>query len=175
LYVVGGWELRGDGETQWHDTAFSADLTKDTIEWRPIAQPPFHRRALALAAWQNKLYVIGGMQKEGNPTTQTAVYDPVVDQWSAGPALLGGPMDGFGSSAIACEGRLYATTMSGAIQRLAADGSQWELVGSLKQPRFFHRLLPWQEDLVIVGGAHMAVGKIDSLERVPVTTIAPPR
>jgi hypothetical protein len=40
----------------------------------------------------------------------------------------------------------------------------------LEHPRFFHRILPWQpKELVVVGGAHMAVGKIDALERLPVT------
>jgi N-acetylneuraminic acid mutarotase len=169
LYVVGGWHM-DKGETRWHDTALSVDLSKEPLVWKPIAKPPFHRRALALAAHNGKLHVIGGMQEEGGPTTRTAVYDPASDKWSEGPALLGGSMDGFGSSAFACNGKLFATTMSGAIQQLSADGSQWEFVGSLDNPRFFHRLLPWRErDLVIVGGAHMAVGKIDTLERITVS------
>lgn len=169
LYVVGGWQM-GAGETKWHDTAWSMDLSQDSLKWKEISKPPFHRRALALAAWQNKLYVLGGMQEEGGPTTQTAVYDPASDKWSEGPALLGANMDGFGCAAFACDGKLFATTMSGSIQRLSTDGSQWELVGNLEHPRFFHRVLPWQErELVIVGGASMATGKIDALERVPVT------
>lgn len=169
LYVVGGWQM-GDGETKWHDTAWSVDLAKDKLEWKAISKPPFQRRALALAAWKDKLYVLGGMQQDGGPTTQMAVYDPASGKWSDGPALLGGSMDGFGCAAFACSGQLFATTMSGAIQRLSADGSQWEFVGSLEHPRFFHRVLPWQDrDLVIVGGAHMAAGKIESLERVPVS------
>ncbi len=172
LYVVGGWQM-GEGETKWHDTAWSVDLSQSQLEWKPIAQPPFHRRALALAAWHNKLYVLGGMQQDGGPTTQTALYDPATKKWSEGPTLLGANMDGFGSSAFACGGHLFATTMSGAIQRLSSDGAAWELVGQLEHPRFFHRLLSWQErDLVVVGGAHMAVGKIDTLERVPLAPVA---
>jgi hypothetical protein len=107
------------------------------------------------------------MQSEGGTTTRVAVFEPSTKEWSEGPALLGAGMDGFGTASFACSGRLFATTMSGAVQRLASDGSQWEYVGQLNQPRFFHRILPWHNELVIVGGADMSVGKIPELERLP--------
>lgn len=169
LYVVGGWKMEGQGNTQWHETAWAVDLSADKLEWKPITAPPFQRRAVSLAAWQNKLYVIGGMQQRGGTTTKTAVYDPQLNTWSAGPSLLGGGMDGFGTAAFACDGDLYVTTMSGSVQRLAGKGTEWELVGQLEHPRFFHRILPWQpKELVIVGGASMTMGKVEALERLPV-------
>ncbi|MGH7128670.1 MAG: Kelch repeat-containing protein, partial [Planctomycetaceae bacterium] len=170
LYVVGGWTLQGDAENDWHDTAWSIDLSAKALQWKPLPQPPFRRRALALANWQGKLYCLGGMQEEGGPTTAVAIFDPATQKWSEGPALLGGGMDGFGASAFACDDALYATTISGSIQRLSADGRRWEFVGQLEHPRFFHRLLPWHDrQLVVVGGASMSVGKIQPLERLPVT------
>ncbi len=169
LYVVGGWEMKAGSETSWHETAWAMDLTAPKLSWKAIAKPPFKRRALSLAAANGKLYVIGGMRPEGGPTTRIDVYDPKSDSWSAGPALLGTGMEGFGTSAFACDDRLFVSTISGSIQQLAADGSKWELAGQLEQPRFFHRLLPWQSrELVFVGGASMASGKIEDLERVPV-------
>jgi N-acetylneuraminic acid mutarotase len=169
LYVVGGWKLAGDAESQWHETAWSVDLSADSLEWRPLPVPPFQRRAVALAEWRGKLYVLGGMQRQGGPTTRTAIYDPQTRQWSDGPALLGTSMDGFGSAAFACQGRLFATTMSGAVQELSQDGAEWRFAGQLEHPRFFHRVLPWQDrELVIVGGAHMSTGKIQELERLPI-------
>jgi N-acetylneuraminic acid mutarotase len=166
LYVVGGWNLQGDAESQWHDSALMLDLSAAQPQWREIASPGFQRRAVSLAAWQGKLYVIGGMQPEGGATTRTDVYDPATDSWSAGPQLRGGAMDGFGTSSFATPERLTATTMSGAIQELSAAGT-WEFAGQLAQPRFFHRMLPWRSDLVIVGGASMADGKRLALERIP--------
>ena len=170
LYVVGGWQMQPEAETKWHTTALSVDLSAEKLVWKPIATPPFERRAVALAAWQNKLYVLGGMRREGGPTTRVDIYDPASDRWTVGPALLGTGMDGFGCSAFACDGGLFATTMSGSVQRLSADASKWEYAGRLEHPRFFHRLLPWKpQELVVVGGAHMSVGKIEALERLPVT------
>ncbi len=171
LYVVGGWNMQGDAETHWHDTAWSVDLAADDLEWKRMTAPPFHRRAVALAAWENRLYVLGGMQDEGGTTTRVAVYDPATTGWREGPKLLGGGMDGFGSAAFACGGRLFASTMSGSVQRLSADGARWEFAGQLTHPRFFHRLLPaTDQELVVVGGAHMAAGKILELERLPVSS-----
>lgn len=170
LYVAGGWNMQGGGqEAKWHDTALAIDLSADPLEWKELPAPPFKRRALALATWQGKLYCIGGMQETGGPTTAVAVYDIAKKTWSEGPPLLGDALDGFGSSAFACHGSLYVTTISGSIQRLAADGSRWEYVGQLANPRFFHRMLPWgNQKLVIAGGGNMSTGKIIELELLSV-------
>lgn len=174
LYVVGGWNMTGSGGTsKWHDTALAMNLASSTLEWKPVAAPPFQRRALALAAHHGKLFCIGGMQEKGGTTTAVAIYDPGTNSWSDGPALLGGNMDGFGSSAFACSGSLFVTTMSGSIQRLSDDGKQWEYLGQLAHPRFFHRLLPWNNSkLVVVGGASMtAGGKSEALELLSVSDV----
>ena len=166
IYVVGGWNLQADADEQWHDTALKMDLSASQLQWEPIANPGFQRRAVSVAAWDGKLYVIGGMQPSDGTTTRTGVYDPATDTWSEGPQLLGGGMDGFGTSSFASTDRLTVTTMSGAIQQLG-DNGQWEFVGQLVEPRFFHRLLSWRNDLVVVGGADMGAGKRLDLERIP--------
>ncbi|MCE9582966.1 MAG: DUF4198 domain-containing protein, partial [Planctomycetes bacterium] len=62
VYVVGGWNLQGQSSTsKWHETALALNLAAEKPEWKPIASPPFKRRALALGAWNGKLYCIGGM------------------------------------------------------------------------------------------------------------------
>jgi N-acetylneuraminic acid mutarotase len=173
LYVVGGWEMTGNKQDdklrRWHDTAWSADLSAPNFEWKPIASPPFHRRAVSLAAWQGKLYCLGGMQEKGGPTTAVALFDPAKNEWSEGPALIGSGLEGFGTSSFACQGQLFVNTMSGAVQRLTPAGDRWESVGQLQHPRFFNRLLPWNDKLVIVGGASMRTGKTLALEMIPVT------
>jgi N-acetylneuraminic acid mutarotase len=170
LYVAGGWRLQGESaESKWHETAWKMDLNHQPLEWKPISSPPFKRRALAVAASGGKLYCLGGMQEEGGPTTAIAVYDPAKDSWAEGPSLLGGPMDGFGASAFACRGCLYATTITGSIQRLSADGKQWDYLGQLEHARFFHRIVPWNDaKLIVVGGGSMSVGKIQEVEVLPI-------
>jgi N-acetylneuraminic acid mutarotase len=169
VYVVGGWALRGEEDSQWHDTAYVADLSAETLAWKPIPNPGFQRRALALGELGGKVYAIGGMQSEGGVTTKTAVLDPATSQWSEGPTLPGDNMEGFGSSAFQTGGKLYVSTIKGNLLRLSADGGSWEQIATLKQPRFFHRMLPLSaHELVLVGGADMKTGKVLELETVHV-------
>jgi prepilin-type N-terminal cleavage/methylation domain-containing protein len=81
--------------------------------------------------------------------------------------------DGFGSSAFACQGSLYATTLSGSIQRLGSGDAEWSYLGQLAHPRFFHRAVPWRRSaLLIVGGASMDDGKAVSLEVLAIPAAA---
>jgi len=169
IYVVGGWQLRSEEDSKWHKTAWKLDLTNPAAGWKSIPQPNFQRRALSVAAYDGKLYAIGGMQSSGRPTTETAVFDPKTSKWSAGPRLIGSSMNGFGSSSFAQNGKLFVTTYDGTLQRLNPTGSAWENVGNLPTARFFHRMLPYQERLLIVGGASMTSGKFEAVE-----SIAPP-
>lgn len=170
LYVAGGWNMPGAGKKPvWHRTAWALDLSRDDAQWKAIAAPPFQRRALALAAWNGKLFCIGGMKMQGGPTTAVNVYDPATDFWSDAPPLLGTSLDGFGSSAFACNGDLFVSTISGSLQRLSADGSQWNFAGQFDHPRFFHRMVPWKDStLVSVGGGNMMTGKVTEVELIPV-------
>jgi len=165
LYVVGGWNMAGPDNTTWHKTAWVCDLTQQDRKWNALPEAPFLRRAVSLAACKGKLYVMGGMEEDGGPTTQVAVFDPAAQAWSVAPALLGNGMEGFGTSAFASGDRLVVTTMSGSVQALSDDGSQWTLVGQAIEPRFFHRQLTTSDGRVlVVGGASMSTGKTNSLE-----------
>lgn len=166
IYVVGGWDLNGGGKNAtWHKTAWKYDVAAATPAWQEIAQPPFERRALSLAAFGGKLFVIGGMQNKGGPTTEVAIYDPQANAWSTGPALPGEAMEGFGNSSFAADGTLYVSVMSGKVYKLASGGDKWEQVHQLDKPRFFHRMLPTSDHrLVFVGGASMEKGKANETE-----------
>ncbi len=157
IYVIGGWDMDGVKETLWHTTALALDLSQSDPQWQEIAAPPFQRRALAVVAHAGKIYAIGGMNQEGGPTREVAVFDPQMHAWSEGPELVGEEdMEGFGASAWSIDGKLVATTYSGKIQQLNAAGTQWEVVGQTKDARFFNRLLPFSSHaLISIGGANM--------------------
>ncbi len=175
VFVIGGWTMSGDEDTQWHDTAWTADLSAQPIQWKPIATPPFQRRALSIAAHDGKIYAIGGMSKEGGPTTRMDVYDPQSNQWSEGPSLQGESMTGFGCWAEPLGGKLYASTVSGNVQKLSADGKQWSVVGTYQPGRFFHCMLPMDDrQMVMVGGANMSVGRFTNLELVQIEPTTSP-
>jgi len=162
VYVVGGWELKGQGDGDWHDTALVCDLADPQPKWEAIAQPPFRRRALAVAAHGGKVYVLGGMSDSNEPTTAVDCYDPASNQWSAIAPLPGEGADGFGMTAIGTTSGLYASTRSGAVYQLAGD--RWVEVAQLKHPRLFHRFVAVDaRRLVVVGGTSRA-GKVAQVE-----------
>ncbi len=171
IYVVGGWQMQGDAKAIWHKTSHVLDLTSETIKWEALPESPFERRALAVAAHDGKLFAIGGMQREGGPTTRVDVFDPASGKWSVGPAIQGKGLEGFGCSSFAAGGRLYVTTMEGNLQRLSRDGNSWEIVRKLEQDRFFHRMLPFSDhQLLCVGGASMATGKRKEIDVIDVSS-----
>lgn len=166
LYVVGGWKLAGEGEGDWHDTALKCDLTASPIEWKTIAKPPFMRRALAVAAHGDKLYVLGGMDDSNETITTVNVYDTKSDKWSDAPALPGKPFDGFGCSAFGTSAGLFAGTATGQVFQLSADGTSWNEVAKLAHPRFFHRMVAGDDGALVVVGGTNRQGKVAEVEWV---------
>lgn len=166
IYVIGGWSMAGEADSVWHKTAWVLDTNAKSPEWKALPAPPFQRRALAVAAHHGKVYAIGGMQEEGSPTRAVDIYDPATGEWTAGPEIVGDDgMTGFGSSAFATGGKLFVTTIKGDLQQLAQDGKSWKIVEKTPTPRFFHRMLPVDnQHLIVVGGASMEIGKFDEVE-----------
>lgn len=167
IYVAGGWQLMGGKDSEFHESAWALDLSADSPQWQELPPPPFRRRALALGTLGGKLYVIGGMQDAGEPTTEVAIFNPQSNEWTQGPSLKGEPMEGFGPAACSSDGNLYVSTYAGNVQRLAEGAESWEIVSKLENPRFFHRMLPLDSGrLLMIGGASMETGKYKSLETV---------
>jgi N-acetylneuraminic acid mutarotase len=170
LYVIGGWELGHESGGQWHETAYVCDLAEARPQWKEIARPPFNRRALAVAGYAGKVYVIGGMDDSNEVTTAVDIFDPQSNAWSKGPAIPGQGFDGFGSSAMGTPAGLFVTTTSGGLYRASADGKSWEEVGKLKYPRNFHRLLAVGDNqLLAVGGT----GRGAKVPQVELLTVQP--
>jgi N-acetylneuraminic acid mutarotase len=170
LYVVGGWAMQGEKETEWQATALSIDLSAAPLGWRTLSPPPFKRRAMTLGAHDGRVYVIGGMQPDGKVTGKTAIYNPADNTWSEGPALPGDdPMEGFGADAAVLDGRLYVSTATGKLLRLSDDEKKWESAGQLAKGRFFHRMVPREKGrFMILGGAHMEQGRFVEVDEVGV-------
>ncbi len=169
LYVVGGWTLNGaSAQARWIDAAYELDLAADTPEWNPLPPVPFHRRAIAVAAGRGKLFVLGGLGEDRQPSSRVDVFDLETREWSNGPELPdnGSRLAGFGISAIGTGEQVYASGFNGKLLRLNDDGTGWERITTLQFPRFFHRLVPGGDGLIAVGGA-AAGGHIRAIETLP--------
>jgi N-acetylneuraminic acid mutarotase len=161
LFVVGGWNMNGNSsETVWHKTAWKLPLEDASRQWQAIAAPPFERRAMAVIAHEGRVFVIGGMDSDGSPTTACNVYDPANDSWSEMDSLAGVPMNGFGAAAVVVGNDLWVSCVDGSLQRWNEERGVWEIRGRLETGRFFHRAVPLDDrHFVVLGGANMQVGK----------------
>ena len=165
LYVVGGWNLTGDSDGEWHDYALVADLSKQPVTWEKFGIP-FQRRALAASTKDGKLYVIGGMNEDHDIVRTVSVYDPASKTWNEGPSLPGEGMNGFGVSAWNLNGQLVVSGTDGRVYRLSDDATTWETAAKLATPRFFHQLVPSPRGrfLLAIGGASMKQGHLTNIE-----------
>jgi len=170
LFVLGGWTLAGEQQT-WLATGWMLDLTTPDTGWQPLPTPPFQRRALAVAVHGERLFALGGLDQDGEPSSQVDVLDlgrqTGTGTWQRGPDL---PGFGFAVAAVAASGSLFASGRDGDLLR--HDDHRWTRVGRLALPRFFHRLLPAADGaLLAIGGASSA--HLATCERLPRTDTEP--
>ncbi|MEM7048313.1 MAG: PQQ-binding-like beta-propeller repeat protein [Acidobacteriota bacterium] len=176
LFVVGGWQLRGkDDKPLWLDQMAVLDLKAEMPAWRYIPQP-FERRALAVAAADGKVFAFGGLGRDGT-SRRVDVFDIDTETWAEGMELpkMAGNLKGFGVSAFGVDGKVYLSGADGAVHALDGASLEWEEnLGEIKKERFFHRLVPYGDHLLFVGGAsfngHLA--NVEALDRTQLVSAA---
>lgn len=173
LYVVGGWNLGEESDSAdspWLESGLVADLREDPIVWRTLPRPPFQRRALAVAAAGGKLLVLGGISKDGGISQRLDSFDLETQSWSQGPDFPvpsenQGGMMGFGMSAFGVGDRVFASGAEGVIYEISSSAAEWKKgEGRLETPRFFHRLLPHRDRLLLIAGASPESGHLADIE-----------
>ena len=169
LIVVGGWESKGKGNMPfWHETSLMLDLKDKDAKWESIPQP-FKRRALTAASSGSKVYAICGMDENGALINQVDVYDLVSKKWSIGPALPG-DKTGFSPAANIIQNKIIISTSEGLVFRLNESANGWEKVGTSNTKRIVHRLVPFGNNALLVGGA--APGGAGNFADLEVVTIS---
>jgi hypothetical protein len=169
LIVVGGWESKGKGNMPfWHETSLMLDLKDKDAKWESIPQP-FKRRALTAASSGSKVYAICGMDENGALINQVDVYDLVSKKWSIGPALPG-DKTGFSPAANIIQNKVIISTSEGLVFRLNESANGWEKVGTSNTKRIVHRLVPFGNNALLVGGA--APGGAGNFADLEVVTIS---
>jgi N-acetylneuraminic acid mutarotase len=157
LIVVGGWTLKGPDHTEWLNTIEILDLSAPKLEWKSAPQP-FERRALVAAAYNGKMYVMGGFDERARIIRQTDIFDPESGSWTKGPELPAGEANGFSSAACVHHGDLYVSVADGSVYKLNMGSWQKSAVAT---PRIAHRMISTDGKILILGGA--AKGKNSDL------------
>lgn len=174
LYVMGGWTMRGQEPSLWSKKVFSYDLASDDSQWQSV-DGPIEVRALSVAAYRDRIYAIGGINSDGDPVDEVAIFNPATGKWSEGPSLPTiGNMGGFGNANVVVNDRLIVSTYDGGVFVFGKDDNQWSELPSLDQGRFFHRLLPLSNSAIaLIGGANMTAGKFTETTVVDIAAAKP--
>jgi N-acetylneuraminic acid mutarotase len=164
LIVVGGWAIKGS-RTEWSDTLGVLDLGAQPLRWKTVKQP-FKRRALMAAAFDGRMYVIGGFDDQNRIVRDVSIYDPKSDTWSESAKIPEGPGLAFAPAVGVHEGNLYVSISDGTLYRLNRSSNEWEKAGS-STPRLAHRIASAGRTVLVIGGA--ADGKnSDLIEAIPI-------
>ncbi len=170
LVVAGGWELRGSVEDPlWERSVLALDLKTlngDSVgKWNVLTETPVGVRANAAVGFDGKLWVLGGLDDNGDTTRRVDIYDPAADAWTSGPELpASGSLNGFGADAVTVRGTLLVSQADGRVYSIRNGGDDWTHAGDLHEHRFFHRLVSDGESLFAIGGANRT-GHLNSVER----------
>ena len=163
VYVVGGWTMAVGKDSQWASDMLVLDANAAEPEWKRV-DVPFQNRALAVRAFKDKLFAIGGINEDGT-TDEVHVFDLKSQTWSEGPEVpASSGMLAFGCSATPLNGRFLVSTYDG-IYQLSEDQNSWEQIHQLEPGRFFHHMVPVDEtSFALVGGTHMKQGRFQKIE-----------
>ena len=166
IYIVGGWDMRGeDGGEYWCDTVSFIDLKDTDPEWQAMEQP-FMRRALIAACFEDCIWVLGGFTDEDEITREVNVFDIENKSWSLGPQLPEGQFNGFASAACVFENQLVISVADGKVLKLSKDRKDWQVIAQT-DPRIVHRMVPIAEGVVLLGGANGG-HNLDTVELIKV-------
>ncbi|MCS7014735.1 MAG: hypothetical protein NZM42_01285 [Gemmatales bacterium] len=150
IFVFGGWYLH-DGEQTWHEHGLVFDLAHPEQGWQRLPQP-FRRRALAVVAYEEQIYVLGGLSDDGQVSLEVNVFDPKHHRWGKGPSLPDGRGNGFGCAACVAGGRLYISPADGRIYQFRDE--RWHSVGQVIPARAMHRMVAQPDGLLcLLGGS----------------------
>lgn len=132
-----------------------ASLRTETSRWTHLADLPTPRTRLALAAYDGRLFAIGG-DRETGVTGQVDIYWPDTDTWSAG-APKPEPVSNVGATVVA--GRIYVpggctdlTTVTDLVEVYRPADDAWTQVASLPGPLCAYALATVDEKMYLFGG-----------------------
>ena len=152
VYLFGGWSLNGGEDGTWLDHGLVLDLKDDRASWLVVSQPA-KRRAIEVIAFQDHVWMIGGLTPDGEISKNIWIFDPSTNQWSAGPDVPGMPANGNGIAAAVVHERLVLAGMDGKVYRLSDDQKRWNSIGKLPSSRIHHRMIGYKDQLIVIGGA----------------------
>jgi len=123
--------------------------------WREVAPLPVRRARLGLAAFDKRLYAVGGLTAEG-VSSRLDIYDIETDRWSEGASL---PLQLANVGAVAAAGRIVVPGGCDAqgipvvtVHAYAPVEDVWETFADLPEPLCGYALTALDDQIYLFGG-----------------------
>jgi len=71
-------------------TASPSASSGDVVAWERLADAPFARLEMAVAAHRGRIFLAGGLSSLGEALIEVDIFDPSTDAWAEGPSLPAG-------------------------------------------------------------------------------------
>jgi DNA-binding CsgD family transcriptional regulator/N-acetylneuraminic acid mutarotase len=133
-----------------------ASANSDPNRWVAQAQMPTRRAGLAAAAYQNRLYAIGGVRDNNQATRAVEIFDPLTNTWSEGAAK---PTAATDVSAAVLDDHIYVpggcishTKTISTLEIYDPQQDSWQKGRPLPEGRCGYGLAAYQGKLYLFGG-----------------------
>lgn len=154
VYVMGGFTRNALGAGI--SMAESFRLADGAAEWEPIAPMPESRAGHWSVAHRGKIYVVGGVQTGVGVRASVLIYDPALDEWTAGAADMPTPREHLnavsaGPYIYVLGGRAGGVSYT-ALERYDPVHDEWVIMTPMVNARAAMVMAPWGSKIYCAGG-----------------------
>lgn len=136
--------------------------------------PPTARMGAACAVVEGKVYVMGGLAKNGESTSLVEEYDPSAEKWASQASM---PTSRYMASAVTIDESIYVlggrneSGITDAVEVYDPALNSWETVTVMPQARWNHMVAEVKGKIYVIGGI---VGTGDSRRSIDTVEIYDP-
>ncbi|MCL4510987.1 MAG: T9SS type A sorting domain-containing protein [Bacteroidetes bacterium] len=169
LYLIGGATMRMQGMQGMGTTTVDA-FDFENMSWDESIAPLNTPRAFATAvALDDSIYVMGGVDDQGNVLSSVEVYDPNKNGWhytsSMQMARKGAAATAFGDYIMVFGGGGSSTGPYREVEAYSLDNGSWTVTIPMVFGRAYHKVFRVRNAIYIFGGNGGSLGLLSFIEK----------
>jgi len=150
-------------------------VSSGKAEQTTIKSPmPTPRMAAACAVADGKIYILGGIAREGRATSVVDEYNPATDKWTKKASMLTPRVM---ASAVTVNEKIYVLGGRGergvlnVVERYDPAGDSWKRTKRMPLSLWNHMVAGLSGEIYVIGGITGVGGKRESLDKVKIYNI----
>lgn len=164
LYVIGGYSSLEPHWGPWPVAGSVFEFDPESRVWTTKRSMPLPVAAAAVAAYDGRIYVFGGVASE-RERDETYIYDPATDSWSGGQSMptarehvAAVVLD---SAIFVIAGRRFESTNVGAVEVYSPESDSWRTAATIS-PTSGHGVAVMEGRIYVFGGENLGTGSMSA-------------